>query len=122
MFSLITGQEGAIGENIKAIGIVDRYLEHSRMFIFGNDGDPEVYLSSADFLPRNFDSRIETIFPLNDKKLRKQIIDYFELQWSDNVKARILDDDLSNAYRKRGRGETKVRGQYAIEDYLRDAN
>ena len=121
MFSLISGQKGRIGENIQAIGIVDRYLEHSRMFIFGNDGDPEVYLSSADFLPRNFDSRIETIFPLNDKKLRKQIIDYFEIQWSDNVKARILDDDLSNDYRTRGHNVPQVRAQGSIEEYLREA-
>ena len=91
MFSLITGQDGPIGENIEAISIVDRYLEHSRVLIFGNDGDPEVYLSSADLLPRNFDSRIETIFPLLDKKLRQQLIDYFEIQWRDNVKARVLD-------------------------------
>lgn len=120
MFSLITEQKGPIGENIEAISIVDRYLEHSRVLIFGNDGDPEVYLSSADLLPRNFDSRIEIVFPLLDKKLRQQLIDYFEIQWRDNIKARILDHNLSNQYRARKRTEKKVRAQFALEEYLRE--
>ncbi len=121
MFSLITGQKGPIGENIQAIAIVDRYLEHSRMFIFGNNGDPEVYLSSADLLPRNFDSRVETAFPIYDKKLRKELIEHFRIQWSDNVKARILDHDLKNRFRKRGPKEPEVRAQFAYEEYLRNA-
>ncbi len=116
MFSLITGD--GPGENIKAIGIVDKYLEHSRLLIFENDGDPEVFLSSADFLPRNFDSRIETVFPVYDKKLKAQLIKYFDLQWSDNVKARVLDTDLTNTYRRDGK--KPVRAQYEIENYLRE--
>lgn len=119
MFSLITGPDSP-GADIDAIGIVDRYLEHSRILIFHNDGKPEVYLSSADFLPRNFDSRVETIFPVLDAALREQLIRYFEIQWSDNVKARLLDRDLSNGYRPRPRKrEDQVRSQYVIEDYLR---
>lgn len=117
MFSMVLGTE----EKIKAIGIVDRYLEHSRMIIFENDGDPEVYLSSADFLPRNFDSRVETIFPVYEKKLRKQLIQYFEIQWSDNTKARILDEDLTNEYRPRKPKAPVVRSQYEIEEFLREA-
>jgi len=117
MFSLITGD--GPGESIEAIGIVDKYLEHSRLLIFENDGEPEVYLSSADFLPRNFDSRIETVFPIYDKKLKEQLFKYFEIQWSDNVKARILDADLSNEYRKSD--GKPIRAQYVIEDYLRNA-
>ncbi len=115
MFSLITEEV----PNIEAISIVDRYLEHSRIFLFGNGGEPEVYLSSADFLPRNFDSRIETVFPVLDRKLARQLIDYFEIQWSDNMKARILDEKLSNRFRDPRPGEPLVRAQYAIEDYLR---
>lgn len=119
MFSLITGPESP-AESIEAIGIVDRFLEHSRVLIFHNDGQPEVYLSSADFLPRNFDTRVETIFPVLDHALRDQLIRYFEIQWSDNVKARVLDRDLTNEYRPRPkRREEQVRSQYAIEDYLR---
>lgn len=117
MFSLITGP-GSPGEAIEAIGIVDRYLEHSRVLIFHNDGKPEVYLSSADFLPRNFDTRVETIFPVLDPKLRTQLIRYFEIQWSDNVKARVLDKGLTNQFRPRP-ASGEVRSQYAIEEYLR---
>lgn len=119
MFSVVTDPEGP-GGRIEAIGIVDRYLEHSRMLIFGNAGKPEVYLSSADFLPRNFDTRIETIFPVYDNRLSRQLIDYFEIQWRDNTKARILDMDLSNSYRRRNRNEAEVRSQYEIEEYLRE--
>ena len=118
MFSVVTDPEGPGGQ-IEAIGIVDRYLEHSRMLIFGNGGKPEVYLSSADFLPRNFDTRIETIFPVYDPKLSGQLIDYFEIQWRDNTKARILDKDLTNSYRRRKKDEPEVRSQYEIEEYLR---
>ena len=115
MFSLIVGSQ----PNIEAIGIVDKYLEHSRIFVFGNDGNPEVYLSSADFLPRNFDSRVETVFPVIDKRLSKQLIQYFEIQWSDNVKARVHDENLSNQFRKQKPDEEVIRSQFAIEDYLR---
>lgn len=116
MFSLVAGNEA----NIESISIVDKYLEHSRMFIFGNDGNPEVYLSSADFLPRNFDSRIETVFPILDKKLARQLINYFDIQWSDNVKARILDEKLSNTFRGSETDPVKIRSQFAIEEYLRE--
>ena len=92
------------------------------MLIFGNDGDPEVYLSSADFLPRNFDSRVETIVPIYDRRLRAQLQEYFEIQWKDNTKARILDHDLTNQYRKRKKGEEQRRSQFEIETYLRGEN
>ena len=118
MFSLVLDRDSPI----EAISIVDKYLEHSRMFFFENDGDPEMYLSSADFLPRNFDSRVETIFPILDRKLRKQLIEYFEIQWRDNVKARILDYNLSNQYRERSKGDRDVRAQFAIEEFLREVN
>jgi len=115
MFSLVIGEECGI----EAISIVDKYLEHSRLLIFENNGEPEVFLSSADFLPRNFDSRVETIFPIYDKRLKKQLIAYFEIQWSDNTKARILDECLSNHYRKRKPGERPRRAQFDIEEFLR---
>ncbi len=118
MFSLVIGDDSPI----EAISIVDKYLEHSRMLIFENDGETEVYLSSADFLPRNFDSRVETIFPVYDKKLKKQLVNYFEIQWEDNTKARILDEDLTNQYRKRKRGQKSRRAQFDIETYLRDSS
>ena len=116
MFSMILGED----EKIEAISIVDRYLEHSRMLIFKNAGDPEVFLSSADFLPRNFDTRVETMFPIYDKKLRKQLIQYFDIQWRDNTKARILDERLTNGYRPREENAPVVRAQYDIEEFLRE--
>lgn len=118
MFSLVIDDLGPI----EAISIVDKYLEHSRMILFENDGDKEVFLSSADFMPRNFDTRIETIFPVYDKKQKAQLEEYFEIQWRDNTKARILDHDLVNEYRKRKKGDKAVRAQYAIEEYLRSIN
>ena len=122
MFSLMTDAvtEKDGGVPIEAIGIVDKYLEHSRMFIFHNGGKPEIFLSSADLLPRNFDTRVETVFPILDNRHRKELITYFELQWADNVKARILDPDQTNTYRKRAEGEEIVRSQEAIEAFLRD--
>lgn len=118
MFSPVINSSGP-GAEIEAIGIVDKYLEHSRILIFENGGAPTVFLSSADFLPRNFDTRVETIFPILDPKLRKQLIEYFEIQWRDNRKARILGQDLSNRYRTRKEEEPEVRSQEVIEEYLR---
>jgi len=117
MFSLVI--EGDCP--IEAISIVDKYLEHSRMIVFANGGEPEVYLSSADFMPRNFDTRVETIFPVYEKKLKSQLIEYFDIQWSDNAKARILDRNLSNGYRRVKKGDS-VRAQFQIETYLRERN
>ncbi len=117
MFSLVI--EGDCP--IEAISIVDKYLEHSRMIFFENGGEAEVFLSSADFMPRNFDTRVETIFPVYEKKLKNQLIDYFNIQWSDNAKARILDRNLSNGYRRSKKGGS-VRAQFDIESYLREHN
>ncbi|MDA7920761.1 polyphosphate kinase 1 [Verrucomicrobiales bacterium] len=117
MFSMVIDDESPI----EAISIVDKYLEHSRIMIFENDGNPEVFLSSADFLPRNFDTRVETIFPILDKKLQDQMIEYFNIQWSDTVKARKLDEGLTNSYRS-AKGKKAIRAQFEIEEYLRKIN
>ena len=113
IFSLVPGVKN-VSTNIEAISIVDRYLEHARVFIFENDGSPEVYLSSADWMTRNLSYRIETAFPLYDAEVRDHVIALTELQWSDNVKARTLDGELSNAYRRGGK-DLAVRSQ--IESY-----
>ncbi|WIV18602.1 polyphosphate kinase 1 [Paenibacillus polygoni] len=86
------GLEG-ISENIRVISIVDRFLEHSRIFYFENEGDFEVYLSSADWMTRNLDRRIELMCPVNDRKLKEILVNTLELSLKDNVKARLL---LSN--------------------------
>ncbi len=87
-------------ENIKVISIVDKFLEHARVYIFHNGGDTKVYLSSADFMERNLTRRIEVAFPIYDKKLKTEILDMIQMQWADNVKARIVDKNLNNDYRK----------------------
>ena len=96
MFSMAPGAKG-VSENIKATGIVDRFLEHSRFMIFCNGGDELVYITSADFMPRNLDHRIEVTCPVLDPAIRKEIIDVFTIQWNDNVKARVIDAELSNS-------------------------
>lgn len=97
MFSVVTEQKG-LSENIKAISIVDHYLEHARFFIFGNGGKEKVFLSSADLLPRNIDRRVEVICPIYNKALKDEIKDLFMIEWSDTVKARVLDANLQNNY------------------------
>ena len=96
---LIPGVKG-LSENIEAISIVDNYLEHSRIYIFGNAGDPEVYISSADFMTRNLDARVEVTCPIYDEDVKQELIDTFNIGWRANVKARIHADDLKNRYRK----------------------
>ena len=76
---------------LRAISIVDRYLEHSRILVFGNGGDPLYYGSSADWMPRNFERRIEIAFPIYDPRIKAQLRRYLDLQWADNAKARLHD-------------------------------
>ncbi len=106
------------GRNIEVISIVDRFLEHARVWIFGNGGDEEVYLSSADWMNRNLSRRIECAFPVYDPGLRKIVRDIIEIQRKDTVKARIVNKAQDNRYRK---GPPEVRAQYAIRDYLESA-
>ncbi len=111
--SLVPGVPG-ISENIKAISIVDRFLEHSRVFIFHNDGQEDIFLSSADWMVRNLSYRIETAVPVYDPELRKQIKDLIHYQLHDNVKARILDAEQSNTYHQDG-SDLAIRSQ--VESY-----
>lgn len=97
-------------ENIHAISIVDRYLEHSRVFIFHHAGEERTYLSSADFMTRNLSYRVETIFPIYNEEIRKSIRDYIDMQLADNVKARILDEKLTNTYYRNG-SDLAIRSQ-----------
>jgi polyphosphate kinase len=114
--SLVPKQKG-MSENIEVISIVDKYLEHARVFIFANDHDPRFYLSSFDWMTRNIDFRSEVGVPIYDKILQKQLLDIMELQWSDNSKARYIDESQSNRYKKIDL-KNKVRAQDAIYKYL----
>ncbi|CZF85374.1 Polyphosphate kinase [Grimontia celer] len=117
MCSLIPGVRG-LSHNIKAISIVDRFLEHPRVFTFENGGDRDVYISSADWMTRNIDNRIEVGAPIKDERLKQRIMDILELQFADRAKARVIDKEMSNAYVKRG-NRKKVRSQIEIYDYLK---
>ena len=104
-----------ISENIEIISIVDRFLEHARVFIFHNNGKEEIYLSSADWMTRNLSHRVETSFPIYDVKLKQIIRQAIDFQLSDNVKARILNAEQDNQYRTDD-NEIAVRAQ--IETYF----
>jgi polyphosphate kinase len=101
-------------KNITAISIVDKYLEHSRIFVFGNNGDEKMYISSADWMPRNLNRRIEIACPVYDPEIRTELKEMLKFQLKDNTKARILDSELVNEYNTGG--ETKSRAQ---ENYYR---
>ncbi len=102
---------------VQAISIVDEYLEHARVFIFHNGGDEKVYISSADWMVRNLDHRVEATCPVIDANIRRVLKHILEIQLSDNVKARILDNELSNRY-VRNNETKKVRSQIDIYNYL----
>ncbi|ELB2043675.1 polyphosphate kinase 1 [Vibrio parahaemolyticus] len=118
MCALVPGIEG-VSENIRIISIVDRFLEHPRVVITHNDGDPQVYISSADWMTRNIDHRIEVAAPVRDPRLKQRIIDITNIHFTDTVKARLIDKEMSNNYVPRG-NRKKVRSQVAIYDYLKN--
>lgn len=117
--SLIPGVKG-MSENIEAISIVDNFLEHSRVFIFCNDNNPEVYISSADFMTRNLDGRVEVTCPIYQDDIKKQLIDTFEVGWKGNVKARYHSEKLDNKYRVRKENEEVFRAQYETYNYYKN--
>lgn len=108
------GIEG-ISDNIEAISIVDKFLEHPRVYIFENGGNRKVYISSADLMTRNLDQRVEISCPIYDEDIKQELIETFEISWSDNVKARTHCRGMDNPYRRTD-GE-RVRSQFALYDY-----
>ncbi|MCU0334586.1 MAG: polyphosphate kinase 1 [Chitinophagaceae bacterium] len=99
------------------ISIVDEYLEHARILVFHNQGKPDVYISSADFMVRNLDHRIEAAAPVTDPEIKQELLDILEIQLSDNVKARRLDKELKNEYVKPV-GKKKTKSQVEVYRYL----
>lgn len=114
--ALIPGQNG-YSENIEAISIIDKYLEHARIYIFENDGVPEYFIGSADWMTRNLDYRIEVVVPVYDPSLCQELQDFIDIQWKDNTKARVFDGHMGNTYRSRN-GDKKIRSQVAFYKYL----
>lgn len=115
--SLIPGIQG-MSENIEAISIVDKFLEHSRIFVFCNNNDELYYISSADIMPRNLDFRVEVSTPIFDPDLKKELKDFLDIQLNDNTKARIIDEKQQNPYKQPGDHE-KLRSQIELYDYYR---
>jgi polyphosphate kinase len=116
--SLVTEIDG-YSDNIKAYSIVDKYLEHARVFIFGNNGDEKTFITSADWMSRNLDSRSEVAVPILNPEIKKQIKDIINIQLSGNTKVRILDRLQQNIYKKPKVGDRKIRVQDEIYNYLK---
>ncbi len=116
---LIPGVKG-LSENIYITSIVDRYLEHGRIYIFENGGDEKIYYGSADWMTRNLSRRIEVLSPILDKDVAQEFKEILEIQLNDNVKARIQDADEKNVYVDRKETEKPVRSQYEIYNYLKE--
>lgn len=102
---------------VKAISIVDEYLEHARVFVFNNGGNTKMFISSADWMVRNIDHRLEAACPILEKDMQQEIIEMLNIQLKDNVKARILDNELRNEYVNPGNKAT-IRSQVEIYNYL----
>ena len=109
-------------ENIRAIRIVDRFLEHSRTFVFCNDDNPEYYIGSADWMERNLDQRFEVVIPIKDPVLRQQLWDILQIQLSDNVKACIISADKPNQRIVVPKNVKHIRSQMEIYKYLKKNN
>ncbi|MEM6397129.1 MAG: polyphosphate kinase 1 [Bacteroidota bacterium] len=110
---LLPGAKG-VSENISAVSIVDRFLEHARVFVFHHGGKDLIYLSSADFMTRNLSFRVETTFPIYDEVARERILTILDLQLKDNTKARLLSDQQANRFKRGG----SIRRQSQEETYL----
>jgi polyphosphate kinase len=114
---LVPGVTG-MSENIEVISIIDKFLEHTRMYVFCNNNDNKVYISSADWMTRNIENRVEVSCPIYQDDIKKELLDVFDICWSDNVKARVIESSQSNEYRKDSK--VKVRAQFALYDYFKE--
>ncbi|WP_133468356.1 polyphosphate kinase 1 [Paraglaciecola marina] len=117
MCSLVPGVKG-VSENISIISVVDRFLEHPRVLVFENAGDPKVFISSADWMTRNMDFRIEVGCPIYDTDLKAKVIDILNMQLRDTLKARVINEKQTNPYVARG-NRKKLRSQIETYKYLK---
>lgn len=109
-----------MSENIEIISIVDKFLEHTRLYIFGNNNDPKVFISSADWMTRNIDNRVEVTCPILDDDIKQELINIFEICWSDNVKARLINTKDLNKYKTNNL--PKIRSQFETYAYYLKKN
>ena len=104
-----------LSENIQVISIIDRFLEHTRMFIFCNDGDNKTFISSADWMTRNLENRVEVTCPVLDRNISKRINGIFDIYWEDNIKSRLVNSSNNNDYRKNNK--SKLRSQEEVYNF-----
>jgi polyphosphate kinase len=107
-----------MSQNIKVISVVDKYLEHPRIYIFENAGQPKIYISSADWMTRNFQNRIEVSCPIYDTDLQNQILDTFNISWRDNVKSRVINEIKERNISKKN--ITSIRSQFETYKYFKN--
>jgi len=111
---LVPGVKG-MSENIEIISIIDKFLEHTRLYVFSNNNDPKIFISSADWMTRNIDNRVEVSCPIYDKDIKQELQHLFDICWNDNVKARVIDQSQNNTYRKNDK--PKLRSQFETYNY-----
>lgn len=111
---LVPGVKG-MSENIEIISIIDKFLEHTRLYIFSNQNKPKIYISSADWMTRNIDTRVEVSCPIYDDEIKQELQHIFDICWNDNVKARIIDEHQTNKYKRNN--NPKVRAQFDTYKY-----
>lgn len=116
---LIPGVQG-LSENIEIISIVDRFLEHARIYIFGNKGEEKMYVASADWMTRNLYKRVEVAFPIDDPSLYKELRTIVDIQWADNLKARIINETQDNPRKIARETDQKHRSQMEIYAYCQN--
>jgi polyphosphate kinase len=110
----LNAEQKRLKGNIEIISIVGRYLEHARLFIFNNNNDPKYFISSADWMTRNLDKRIEVTAPIYANHIKEELSYIFDSQWSDNVKARIMDSEQRNRYKENSEGEVLINSQQLL--------
>ena len=114
---LVPGIKG-MSENIEVISIIDKFLEHTRLYMFCNDNNPQVYISSADLMTRNIINRVEVSCPVYSEKVKQELLDIFEISWQDNIKSRVINESQDNSYKRNNKD--KVRSQFKLYDYFED--
>lgn len=111
---LVPGVKG-MSENIEIISIIDKFLEHTRMYIFSNQNNPKIFISSADWMTRNIDNRVEVSCPIYDEDIKRELQHLYDICWNDNVKARIINEKQDNIYKRNNK--PKVRAQFETYKY-----
>jgi len=114
---LVPGVKG-MSDNIEIVSVIDKFLEHTRMSVFCNNNEPKVFISSADWMTRNIENRVEVTCPIYDESIKQQLIDLFDICWNDNVKSRILNESGNNSYKKTQK--TKIRSQFETYEFLKN--